>query len=387
MVKESPALCRTEVFLHRGVSWFSSRRALPITSRSGKLGRMFPSNEQTDVFRILDANANRAMEGLRVVEDFVRFSLDDALLTRLCKEIRHRTSVALRQITTSQRAAARDTLCDVGSEISTDGEYVRTSSSQVAQANLKRVQQSMRSLEEFAKTVSRDLGEAFEKLRYECYTLEKSILATMQGRERLGQAKLYVLVDGGTSPTDFQARTESLVTVGVHVLQLRDKQLDDRQLLARARSLRETTRDTDTLFVMNDRPDLARLAHADGIHIGQEELPVKETRQIVGVDMLVGVSTHSIEQARQAVRDGANYIGVGPMFPSETKSFDRFPGLELLVQVTAEVSLPTFAIGGINTRTAKQILEAGCQRIALSSAVWRADAPAKAAKELLELLG
>ena len=94
--------------------------------------------------------------------------------------------------------------------------------------------------------------------------------------------------------------------------------------------LRELTRGTDTLFIMNDRPDLAALCHADGVHLGQEDLSVKDARAIVGPDALIGVSTHTIEQARQAVLDGANYIGVGPTFPSGTKQFEKFPGLDFL---------------------------------------------------------
>ena len=102
-------------------------------------------------------------------------------------------------------------------------------------------------------------------------------------------------------------------------------------MLDRARLLARTDgRNRETLFIVNDRPDLAALARADGVHVGQEELSVKDARSIVGPEMLVGVSTHSIEQARQAVLDGANYIGVGPTFPSGTKQFEQFPGVELL---------------------------------------------------------
>lgn len=346
---------------------------------------MQPSSEQSDVLRIIDANANRAAEGLRVVEDYVRFSLDDTLFARLCKELRHGLIDSLGAIDPARRAAARESLRDVGAGITTESECERASSKQVAQANLKRVQQAIRSLEEHAKIVTPDTATKLERLRYKCYTLEKSILATVQGLEALQQAKLYVLIDGGTDEDDFQTRAQSLVDAGVGVLQLRDKRLDDRQLLARARALRNATRNTGTLFVMNDRPDLAVLSHADGVHVGQNELPVKDVRRIVGVDMLVGVSTHSIDQARQAVLDGANYIGVGPVFPSETKSFEAFPGLELLEEVS-EIGLPTFAIGGINAQNISQILELGCKRVALSNAVWGADDPARAAKQMLSLL-
>ena len=146
------------------------------------------------------------------------------------------------------------------------------------------------------------------------------------------------------------------------VLQLRDKRLADRELIDRARRLRRLTRGTATLLIINDRPDLAALAQADGVHVGQEELSVKDARSIVGPDVLIGVSTHSIEQARQAVLDGANYLGVGPTFPSGTKQFDHFPGLELLRAVAAEIRLPAFAIGGITRENLDQVKSAGFRR-------------------------
>src|SRR3712207_5176281 len=131
------------------------------------------------------------------------------------------------------------------------------------------------------------------------------------------------------------------------MVQLREKSLSDRELLERARQVRRWTRETGTLFIVNDRPDIARLAEADGVHLGQEELPVKEARRLLGPEALVGVSTHDLEQVGQALRDGASYVGVGPTFPSQTKPFPDFPGLEFVRQAAAETSLPAFVIGGV----------------------------------------
>jgi thiamine-phosphate pyrophosphorylase len=133
---------------------------------------------------------------------------------------------------------------------------------------------------------------------------------------------------------------------------------------------------------MNDRADLAVVTEADGVHVGQNELSVKEARRIVGPHRLVGVSTHTIEQARQAVLDGADYIGVGPVFSSATKSFTSLAGLELVRQVAAEIALPWFAIGGINAENVGSVLDAGATRIAVSHAILSADDPEAAAKAL-----
>lgn len=336
--------------------------------------------------RVLDAAANRAREGLRVIEDFVRFVLDDRHLTNLCKQLRHDLTSALEMVPPEQRLVARETQADVGTVLTTDSEQSRSDPAGVLSANFARLQESLRSLEEFAKLLDANMAERFKQLRYRSYTLQRAIDMTRHSLERLAAARLYVLIDGRASAEEFERLAGGLIDAGADVLQLRDKQLDDRQMLGRARLLRRLTHGTDTLFVMNDRPDLALLAQANGVHVGQEELSVKDVRSIVGPAMLVGVSTHSIQQAKQAVLDGANYIGVGPTFPSGTKAFEEFPGVELLRAVAAEIRLPAFAIGGINRENLGQVLAAGFTRIAVSGAVMAADNPTEAARELLERL-
>jgi thiamine-phosphate pyrophosphorylase len=141
-----------------------------------------------------------------------------------------------------------------------------------------------------------------------------------------------------------------------------------------------------TLVVVNDRPDIAVLADADGVHLGQDDLRVKDARAIVGPRRLIGVSTHSIEQARAAVLDGANYLGVGPTFPSRTKSFDAFPGLDFVRQVAAEIRLPAFAIGGIEATNVGEVVAAGLRRVAVGSAVMGDAKPRAAVAALRERL-
>ena len=338
--------------------------------------------------RVLDTSGNRAREGLRVVEDYVRFVLDDRHLTQLCKQLRHDLSDTLRRISMEQRVAARETQADVGTGLSTAAEQYRVDAAGVLAANFARLQEAIRSLEEFGKLFDPGLAAVFKQLRYRTYTLQRAVDITRGSIERLADARLYVLIDGRPSIEEFARLARGLIDAGVHVLQLRDKQLSDRDLLERARLLRRLTQheQSRTLVVVNDRPDLAVLARADGVHVGQEELSVKDARSIVGADMLVGVSTHSIEQARQAVLDGANYIGVGPTFPSGTKRFEQFPGVELLRAVAAEIRLPAFAIGGIERQNLSEVLAAGFTRIAASGAVTAAADPVQAAKELLACL-
>ena len=325
--------------------------------------------------RILDASANRAAEGLRVVEDYVRFVLDDAHLTELCKQLRHDLAASCAALPHADRCAARDTQHDVGTTISTDAESQRTDAWEVCLASFERTKQSLRSLEEFSKVDSPELASQFEAQRYRLYTLEKAIGITRQSCSQLRVTTLCVLIDGQDSQEEFKQLAQQLVDTGVGMIQLRDDRLTDRQLVERAKLLVATA----PLAIINNRPDIAAAANADGVHLGQDDLSVKAARTLLGPRKLIGVSTHSIEQARRAVLDGADYLGAGPTFPSTTKSFDQFPGLEYLREVAAEIRLPTFAIGGIQTKNLPQVLETGITRIAVSEA-------GKDASELLSIM-
>ena len=354
-----------------------------------------PPGEQTGALRIVDANYNRAAEGLRVVEEYCRFVLADGHLTGLAKGIRHDLVQALASVPSATRLAARETLADPGTGLGDYRSVEQWSLELVATANLKRVEQALRAIEEYAKPLRGEASPLVESLRYRTYTLAKAIGLAHDSRRRLADSRLYVLLDGRSSECAFAELASELIATGVHIVQLRDKVLPDRELLARARLLRRIIDEhvagqpsvRRTLFIMNDRPDLAVLARADGVHIGQEELTVRDVREIVGPRMLVGVSTHSLPQARQAVLDGASYLGCGPTFPSSTKSFADFPGLEFLRQVAAEISLPAFAIGGITASNLPQVLGAGFVRVAVSGSVISADDPAAAAEEFLTALG
>jgi thiamine-phosphate pyrophosphorylase len=173
---------------------------------------------------------------------------------------------------------------------------------------------------------------------------------------------------------------------GAGMFQLRENNLGDRELLEKARNFRRWTRDVGALFILNDRPDIARLAEADGVHLGQNDLSVKDARILMGPNAIIGVSTHDVAQVQQAVLDGATYIGVGPTFPSLTKEFEKLAGLEFVKSALAETSLPAFVIGGINQGTVKMAVEAGAERIAVSAAISTADDPYLVARTLKEAL-
>ncbi|MBY0522863.1 MAG: thiamine phosphate synthase [Gemmataceae bacterium] len=337
--------------------------------------------------RILDAVANRAREALRVVEDFCRFVLDDAFLSGELKRLRHDLTTSLTELPASLLLEARETQHDVGTAIFTTDEHHRASLLSVAQANFKRLEEALRSLEEFGKLRGPELGRTLEQLRYRTYTLERVVLLGSDARRRLVDARLYVLLTGASCRHPLEWTIRECVAGGARVIQLREKALSDREVLDRAREVRRWTREAGALFIMNDRADIACLAGADGVHLGQDELSVKDARGIVGPDALIGVSTHNIEQLRQAILDGASYVGIGPTFPSGTKEFADFPGVEFVRQAMAETSLPAFAIGGVNEDTIDAVVAAGVRRVAVSQAIAQADDPCRVAAGLLEILG
>jgi thiamine-phosphate pyrophosphorylase len=344
--------------------------------------RIGDATDSVDIFRILDACSNRAREGLRVLEDFARFARDDPFLSAQFKELRHDLRTALDALPREALLASRDTQSDVGTQCTAAMEFVRTDTLDVVVANFKRTQEALRSLEEFGKLQSRPLSEAIETVRYRLYSLERVTLQGIDSQQTLDGVVLYALVSADQCAAGLEWTVSEAIGGGVQVIQLREKSLSDRAYVESARRLREVTRRAGALFIVNDRPDIARLVDADGVHVGQEELTVKDARRIVGPRGLVGVSTHSIEQARQAVLDGANYIGMGPTFPSTTKTFAEFPGLDLIQQVAAEIRLPAFAIGGITCDRVASVLAAGARRVAVTAAICGAEDPRQSAAAL-----
>jgi thiamine-phosphate pyrophosphorylase len=343
---------------------------------------------EIDAARVLDASFNRAREAARVLEDYCRFALDDRFLTEQIKELRHGLAAAAQKLPQKVLLAARETLRDVGTTATAGSEYERSSPAHVATVNLKRLQESLRSIEEFGKVFGAELGRAAESLRYRAYTLERAVTRGSESREKLAFARLYVLLTRGQCVASLDWTIREAARGGVDVFQIREKSLPDKELLSLARDVRRWTRETGTLFVVNDRPDIARLCEADGVHLGQDDMSVKDARRIAGSDILIGVSTHSVEQLRRAILDGADYVGIGPTFPSKTKAFDHFPGLEFVQAATGETSLPAFALGGIGPENIGQVVAVGGRRVAVSAAICAADDPEQAARLLkAELMG
>jgi thiamine-phosphate pyrophosphorylase len=345
---------------------------------------------QAGVWRAIDASANRAGEALRVLEDVARFALGDVRLTALAKNLRHDLAAVLAEGRFARRVAARDVAGDVGAGLDAAAALGRGSAVDLVAANAGRAAQALRSLEECAAVVAPGTAADFERLRYRLYDLERGAALAARSRERLAGVRLCVLVDGRGSAAAFARLVEAVLGAGVRMLQVRDKLLPvpvlvDRVLQAVAIARRLDPGDP-ALVVVNDRVDVAAATGAAGAHVGDDDLPIPLARRVVGPEAVLGRTAHDLEAAEAAAAAGADYLGVGPCFPSATKSFPEQAPAAFLRGVATGIALPAFAIGGVTLDRLESLFELGIDRVAVASAVTGAPDPAAAAAALLARL-
>ncbi len=336
------------------------------------------------LLRLMDANANRAREAMRTMEDAARFLLDDAVLSESIKSLRHDLAATLSPL--AGMAFHRDTPGDVGTAITMASEGVRGSAAEVALAAGKRLSEALRVMEEYAKTLPGGPGIAagLEQLRYRGYTLEHRLNARLSsGRAR--QWRLCVLLTRAMCRLPWEHVLGEALLAGADCIQVREKTLESGPLLDHAGRVVARTRaaGTGASVIVNDRPDIALLAGADGVHIGPHDLSVAQVRRLAGRQLLIGVSTSSPADARQAKADGADYCGVGPMFPTATKD-KPVAGPDYLRSYLATPGLPPhLAIGGISPANAAEVRAAGALGLAVSAAVCGSEDPGEIVKALL----
>lgn len=347
---------------------------------------------EAGIWRAIDASANRAGEALRVLEDVVRFVLDDERLTALAKNLRHDLAGLLATGPLRFRAASRDVAGDVGPGIEAAAVLRRATVTDLVAANAARAGQALRSLAEMAAVVAPDAAAGFERLRYRLYDLERATLAAAGGRERLVGVNLCVLVDGRRDAAAFSGLVERLFQAGVRMIQIRDKRLGVPALVERARSAVALARrhaegtGERPLVVVNDRADVAVAVGAAGVHTGADDLPTMLARRVIGPGGLLGRTAHDLAEAEAAAAAGADYLGIGPCFPSATKDFGAFAPRHFLERVARTIALPSYAIGGITLDRLDELAALGIRRVAVGAAVTAAADPAAAARALIERL-
>jgi len=338
------------------------------------------------VLRMIDANVNRATEGLRVAEDIVRFVLDDDKLTSKLKHIRHEIVKLLKDASPSTSLRARDVKGDVGAGRTTKSESKRSNILDVFTANIKRAQESIRVFEELSKLFDAKLGPKFKKIRFELYDIEQKAALKLKKKIKL-DFNLYVITDPSFGRSHIAIMKEA-ARGGARIFQLRDKVKGKREMIKTATAMSRYAKAHGLTFIVNDRIDIAKRSDADGVHLGMRDArwEMGDARRKLGEGKLIGVSALNIKEAVRAQALGADYIGFGPVFATPIKPGMKPLGIKALQRVMNRVMIPVVAIGGINKANIGQIRAAGCWRVAVIRAVSGAKNIVKATKKLLSIL-
>ncbi|MBI5779486.1 MAG: thiamine phosphate synthase [Planctomycetes bacterium] len=370
-------------------------------------------------FRIIDVNANRAREATRVIEDYARFILEDAVLSAKARSIRHQLVNILKPCA-RQMLASRDIQADIGKETATSAK----TTAEIVISNLRRLSESLRSISEYSKTIIKDnlcksacteqsecvssVVRDVERLRFEAYQLEQEFSFILYPNKAFDKVRLYVLVPGIRNDKIIR----DLIKGGAGAIQLRvntpspfplpcgerigegsgTESLTDKKLLELAVKFRKITRAHQALFIINNRIDIALLSNADGVHLGATDCSVRDARKILGPDKIIGATSHSIAEALDAQRNGADYVSVGPMFSSPTKPHLALVGFSYLKEVARKIHIPYVAIGGITARNLPVLLKAHKRlfkeplKIAVSSGILNSKNVSEATRRINKIL-
>ncbi len=325
-------------------------------------------------YRMADANTNRCIEGLRILEDVARFVLDNSGLSSELKDLRHAIAGAVDKGMDGYLPLlnARNAQDDVGYAPSEDAER-RSGLVELVVANAKRSQQSLRVIEELSRLPSLEKLDTafFQSARYKCYQIEQRLVSLVTRRQKIARLPgLYAIIDPEVlNSLSIVEAARQAVRGGASVIQLRDKKRDKGLVLRDAMEIQQMCSALGGIFIMNDHPDIAAVCGADGVHLGQSDMTVEAARKVLPFDAIIGVSTATVAEALKAVDDGADYVAVGSIFPTGSKSNTRPAGLDTLRKVRGAVSLPIVAIGGIDADNLAEVVDGGADGIAVISAL------------------
>lgn len=321
------------------------------------------------IYRLIDANINRVSEGLRTLEDISRFIFEKESLSKDIRQMRHMVRKSFKN---PNLISFRDSQNDIGLNIS-QGSKLDSKEDiwDLVHANFKRIQEGLRSIEEALKVIGYlNESKTYETLRFKAYDIEK--------RFRLINSLPYTDIYGilgeefscGRSNIEI---TKEMIKAGIKIIQYREKNKQKLDKLKDCQAIRKITKENEITFIVNDDIDIALAVKADGIHIGQEDIPIEIVKSIAG-NMIIGLSTHNKNQALEAVEKGADYLGVGPIFNTSTKkNVEKSDGLSFLKWVSENISIPYVAIGGIKESNVAEVKRFGGKYFAMISELVGAD--------------
>ena len=339
--------------------------------------------EDIRIYQIIDANLDRAREGLRVLEDWARFGLGKENLVIKIKNFRQilgKNHLEIYKI-------SRNNVEDQCKGLSHVEQLQRKSPYKVISSNSARVQEALRVIEEFSRNNNDKLSKIASEIRYEIYTLEIELLNfSIRKRAELiiSENNLYSITDQRENLLEI---IEKLLLGGVKIIQQRYKDGSDKDHLKEAIKIKNLCEKYNSLFIVNDRVDIAIASNADGIHLGQEDIDILTARKLLGSSKIIGVSANNSKDITYAIKNGCDYIGVGPVFKTLTKKNKEPLGIEKIKALTRNINIPWFAIGGINKVNISSLKNHGINKVAVVSGLLNSEDPKEEAiiilKELL----
>jgi len=300
---------------------------------------------------LVRVNINRFKEGARVLEDIARFLLKDSDLFEKIKDLKHRAPISSSAISVQEDIGGADFIENIPPR----------SLLQLAIANGCRMQEAVRVLEEIADR------QKYKQIRFLSYAIHAELIAKL--KKTLKQDYLtgiYAICDPEKYPIEQMAK--KINQAGISICQIRMKSAGKRQCLAAVKAMRELLTEK-TLLIVNDHLDIA-LSYADGVHLGQEDLPISEARRLVPEDFIIGATCHCVAQAQAAIAEGASYLAVGCLYPTATKAQAIPVSLQVLTQIVKLSTIPVCAIGGINRSNIADIVQTKVDMVAMQTALW-----------------
>ncbi len=320
------------------------------------------------IHRVVDANFNRAAEGMRVLEDIARFVLENKHLCGEIKNCRHELRIQ------SLQSFSRDTDGDVGTEVTTKQENDRNSLHDVAIAAGNRTAEALRVLEELLKLESQQ--NTIEEIRYKMYDFATGVLQGL-GATTKKQWKLCFVMTKNECVLAWQDAMVQSIAAGCDCVQVREKELTTRDVIKHVLDVKEIADKYNVSVIVNDRIDVVLATGASGVHLGKNDMPIQDARKLCGSQYIIGATVHPEDE----VPYGADYIGVGSMFASKTKPDVQVASIGLLKNA---LSYNHLAIGGITPKNVQTLYKIGCKGIAVSSAIAQSTTPGRVVEQLLQ---
>jgi len=333
-------------------------------------------------FQIIDANLDRAREGLRVLEDWARFGLGKEKYVERIKNFRQ----ILGKNHLEVYKQSRNHIEDKCKGLTHQEQINRKTPEQIISSNSGRVQEALRVIEEFSRLYNHELSKIASEIRYEIYSIEIDLLSLSKSRKWekiLKENELYVITDQKENLLEI---IEEILIAGVRIIQHRFKTGTDKDHLQEAIKIKNLCKRYNSLFIVNDRIDIALASNADGLHLGKDDLDLKTARKLLGYSKIIGISANNEVDIHNAVEDGCDYIGIGPVFETTTKRNKKPIGIEKIKTLTKDLNIPWFAIGGIKLNNISYLRRNGFKKIALVSQLMNSEDPREDASMILKEL-